>query len=217
MEDEPVGAFSGSLTYKLFFAQDDPPDNWQNLYLERLNLHAFEELQPDDDDGESIGWVQLERPLETDFELPDVQYDHFLNIGLRRDRYAIPKARLDANIAEAEREFRLKNDKDDLSKYEREDIEHMVTRGLREDTLPKMRVIDVSWNLKTGHVRFWSHANKLGELFQGLFKETFQMEIMPASPYVNAIETGLASHRVERLQSTEPTNFVDPGETTVEE
>ena len=210
-----MGAFSGSLTYKLFFAQDDPPDNWQNLYVERVNLHAFDDLMPDDDDDESIGWVPLERPLETQFDLPDLTYDHFVNLGLRRDRYALPKALLDANIAEAEEEFLLKNDKEKLSKYEREDIEHMVTRRLREKTLPKMRVIDMSWNLNSGRVRFWSHANKLGELFQNLFQETFQMKLMPASPYVNAIEHGLASHRVERLQNAEPTNFVQPDERIV--
>lgn len=208
-----MGVFSGSLTYKLFFTQDDPPDNWENLFVERLNLYSFDELEPDDDEDESIGWVQLEQPLETTFELHDVRYDHFLNLGLRRDRYAIPKARLDARIAEAEREYKLKNDKDELGKYEREDIEHMVTRELREETLPKMRVIDVSWDLRDGRVRFWSHANKLGELFQGLFEDTFQIPLMPASPYINAIEIDLASDRQEVLQRTEPTQFVEVDET----
>jgi len=212
-----VGVFSGSLTYKVFFAHEDPPDDWENFYVERVNLHAFEELQPDDEEDESIGWVQIERPLETSFELPDLRYDHFINLGLRRDRYAIPKARRDAHIAEAEREYRVKNDKEDLNKYEREDIEHMVTRELREETLPKMRVIDVSWDLRTGRVRFWSHANKLGELFQELFQETFEMDLVPASPYVNAIELGLPSHRIEALQTAEATNFIDDGSTTVEE
>lgn len=207
-----MGAFSGSLTYKLFFVQGDPPDNWKKLFVERVNLNAFEELQPDSDDDESIGWVPLEQPLETQFDMPDMIYDNFLNLGLRRDRWSLPKALRDAHVAEAEKEYRQKNDKDKLSKYEREDIEHMVLRRLREKTLPKMRVIDMSWNVRSGRVRFWSHANKLGELFQGLFHETFEMELMPASPYVNAVEQGLASHRVEQLQVAEPTNFIEPEE-----
>jgi len=211
-----LGVFSGSLTYKVFFAQDDPPDDWQNFYLERVNLHAFEPLEPDSDEDESVGWVQLERPLQTSFELPDLHYDHFINLGLRRDRYAIPKARMDAHLAEAEREYRIKNDKEELDKYEKEDIEQMVTRELREENLPKMRVIDVSWDLRSGRVRFWSHANKLGELFQALFQETFEMDLVPASPYVNAVELGLPSHRIESLQTAEPTNFIDPGASTVE-
>lgn len=209
-----MGAFSGSLTYKLFFVQDDPPDNWQSLFVERVNLHAFEPLDPDDEDDESIGWVPIEKPLETDFELPDILYDQYLNLGLRRDRYSIPKARRDARIGEAEREYKLKNDKDELSKYEREDIEHMVIRELREETLPKMRVIDMSWHVKSGRVRLWSHANKIGELFRELFEETFQLPLMPASPYINAVELGLPSHRVESLQTAEPTEFVEVGETT---
>lgn len=208
-----MGVFSGSLTYRLFFVQDELPDNWQNLFVERVNLNAFEELQPDDDEDESIGWVPIEQPLETDFDLPDMLYEKFINLGLRRDRYALPKALRDAHIAQAEREFKLKNDKDKLSKYEREDIEHMVLRRLREKTLPKMRVIDASWNVRSGRVRFWSHANKLGELFRELFEETFQMKLMPASPYVNAVEADLASHRVETLQNIDPTEFVEADET----
>ena len=209
-----MGAFTGSLTYKLFYAQQEPPDNWENLFVEKVNLHAFEPLQPDGEEDESIGWVQLERPLQTDFELAHMRYDNFINLGLRRDRYAIPKALRDAHVAEAEREFMRKNEKDELSKYEREDIEQMVIRRLREQTLPKMRVIDMSWNLRSGRVRFWSHANKLGELFRGLFQETFEMELMPASPYVDGIELGVASHRIERMQNAEPTNFINPDEMT---
>ncbi len=209
-----MGAFSGSLTYKLFFVQDPPPDNWQSLFVERVNLHAFEPLEPDDEEDETIGWVPIEQPLETDFELPDLLYDQFVNLGLRRDRYSLPKALRDAHIAQAEREYMLKNDKEELSKYEREDIEHMVLGRLREKTLPKMRVIDVSWHVQTGRVRLWSHANKLGELFRELFEETFQMPLMPASPYINAVELELPSHRVEALQTAEPTEFVEPSETT---
>ena len=208
-----MGVFSGSLTYRLYFVQDELPDNWQNLFVEQVNLQAFEELQPDDDEDESIGWVPIEQPLETQFDLPDMLYDNFINLGLRRDRYALPKALRDAHNAEAEHEFRMKNDKDKHSKYEREEIEHMDIRRLREKTLPKMRVIDASWNVRSGRVRFWSHANKLGELFRELFETTFQMKLMPASPYVNAIEGGLASHRVETLQEVEPTQFVEADET----
>ncbi|MFB6265198.1 MAG: hypothetical protein ABEL76_16485 [Bradymonadaceae bacterium] len=139
-----MGVFSGSLTYKLFFTQQDPPDNWTNAYVERLNLNAFEPLDPDDEADESLGWVPIEQPLQTSFELEDFRYGDFINLGLRRDRWAIPKARREARLAEAEREWHAKNDKDDLSKYEQEDLEQMVLRDLREETLPTMRVIDVS-------------------------------------------------------------------------
>lgn len=204
-----MGVLSGSLTYKLFFVQDELPDDWQGSFIDQINYNAFEELDPSDDDDESIGWVHIEHPLQTDFDLKDFKYDHFINLGLRRDRFSIPNALKKAHIAEAEREFRLKHDKDKLSKYEREDIEHMVERRLREKTLPKMRVIDMSWDLRSGRVRFWSHANKVGELFRGLFADTFQMEIMPASPYVNAAELGMAGERVDRLEEIEAANFID--------
>ena len=207
-----MGALDGSLTYRLFFVQEEPPENWQNVFAEQINMHAFEELTPDDDDDESIGWVHIERPLQTDLSVEDFKYDHYINLALRRDRYSIPNALKKAHIAEAEEDFKLRNDKEKLSKYEREDIEHMVVKQLREKSLPKMQLIDMSWDLRTGRVRLWSHANKNGELFQGLFMDTFQLDIMPASPYVSAVEQGLAPERVDRLETIEPTNFVNEDE-----
>lgn len=203
-----MGARSGSLTYKVFFVQGELPDNWEGLFIERINLNAFEELDPEENDEESIGWVDIDDPLSTRLDLEDVRDDQFLNLGLRRDRFAIPKDLLDAHIARAEATYKQKNDKDRLDKYEQEDIEQMVTRDLRSKSLPKMRVTDVSWHLPSGRIRFWSHANKMCDLFQALFEETFGLDALPSSPYTNAVELGLTTERIERLQDAEATDFV---------
>ncbi len=204
-----MGALSGSLTYELYFPEEEPPDNWTNLFVEKLNLNAFEPLDPEEDEDESIGWVHMERPLQTQFELKDVHHDSFLNLGFRRDRYSIPSALIDAHVEEAERDYKEEHDKDTLQKHEREEIEQMVEQKLREETLPKMRLVDMSWHLPSGRVRFWSHANKLNELFRQLFEETFEIQLLPASPYVNGLQLGLAPERIERLQRVEPTDFTE--------
>ena len=203
-----MGAHSGSLTYKVFFVQGELPENWEGLFVERINLNAFEELDPEQEEDESIGWVDIQDPLNTRLELSDIRQDQYLNLGLRRDRFALPKDLLDAHIKRAEETYKQKNDKDRLDKYEQEDIETMVTRDLREDSLPKMRVTDVSWHLPSGRVRFWSHANKMCDLFQGLFDETFGLDVVPSSPYTNAVELGLTAERIEHLQHAEATDFV---------
>lgn len=204
-----MGALSGSLTYELYFPEEEPPENWRNFFTERINLEAFEPLDPEEDEDESIGWVHLERPLQTQFEPKDIHFDEYLNLGFRRDRYSIPTALLDAHVEEAERDYKTEHDKETLKKHEREEIEQMVEQKLRKETLPKMRLVDFSWDLSSNRVRFWSHANKLNELFRELFEETFGIQLLPASPYVNGLQLDLAPDRIERLQRIEPTDFTD--------
>lgn len=207
-----MGVFSGSLSYKTFHVHGDLPDDWKTRYVERIEHYSFDPLLPEDDDGVSEGWVPLERPLDTEFDLYSILYDHYLTLGFRRDKYTIPKALLDAHIAEAEREYRLQNDKDELSKYEREDIASIVERELREKQLPKMRIIDVCWDIRNEKVRFWSQANARCETFQQLFEKTFEVDVVPANPYINAVELGADEDRIEKLQDVEPTNFIEPPE-----
>lgn len=205
-----MGVFSGSLSYKTFYVHGELPDDWKTRYVERIRHHSFDPLDPSDEDGVSEGWVPLDRPLETEFDLYSILYDHYLTLGFRRDKYTIPKALLDAHIAEAEREYRVKNDKDKLSKYERDDIATIVERELREKQLPKMRVIDMCWDIRNDRVRFWSQANARCETFQQLFEKTFEVDLVRANPYTNAVELGVEGDRLETLKELEPTNFIEP-------
>lgn len=203
-----MGAVSGTLTYKLFFVRDELPPKWKSAFVKRIEQNRFEELTPDDEDEESMGWVVLDRPLQTDFDLHSFLYNHFINLSLRQDRYVIPSALLNAHLAEATRTYLRENDKKKLSKFEKEDLKEMVKRELKEQQLPRMRILDMSWDIRTGRVRFWSHSNKMGELFQGLFHDTFGLKLFPANPYINAVESGLGAEEVEVLQQAEPSNFV---------
>lgn len=204
-----MGAFKGSLSYKIFHVQGEIQDDWKERYIERIQANAFTPLTPEHEDGISEGWVPIDRPLQLEFDLYSVLFDHFINLGFRQDRYSIPKALLKAHVAEAEREYMRENDKTELSKFERDDIKAMVELELREQQLPKMRIIDVSWDLRSGRVRFWSQANKLCETFQGYFEDTFGLKVLPANPYINAVELDLGNDEVEALADVEATNFVD--------
>ena len=204
-----MGAIKGSLSYKIFHVQGEVQDDWKKRYIERIEANAFTPLSPDDDDEISHGWVPIDRPLQTDFDLYSVLFDHFINLGFREDRFSISSGLLKAHVAEAEREFMVKNDKKELSKFERDDIKAIVKHELKQRHLPKMRVIDMSWDLHSGRVRFWSQANKVCEIFHGYFEDTFGLKILPANPYVNAVESGLDPEQIDELSVVEPTNFVE--------
>src|SRR5690554_3341244 len=203
-----MGAISGTLSYKVFYAQGEIPEDWQERFVHAVEQHAFGPLEPDDDEDESIGWVVVDRPLQSQIDLHAMLFDHFINLSLRQDRYAVPSGLLNAHFEEAVREYMLENKKRKLSKFEKDDIKEMVKRRLKEKQYPRMRITDMSWDMRSGRVRFWSHSNKTCELFQGFFEDTFGLQILPANPYMNAVEAGLAEEDIEALKMVEPSNFV---------
>lgn len=203
-----MGAITGTLSYKLFFVQGEIPKDWKDRFLQGVLSHAFEPLQPESDEEESLGWVVMDRPLHTNFDLYTILYDHFINLSLRQDRYAVPSALLNAHLGEATREYLLENNKQKLTKFEKEDLKEMVKLRLKEKLLPRMRTTDMSWDMRLGRVRFWSHSAKTCELFQGFFEDTFGLKLLPANPYINGVELDLSPEEVETLQAIEPSNFV---------
>jgi DNA recombination-dependent growth factor C len=206
-----LGAISGTLTYKLFYVEGELPSDWKDSFVQGVERHKFEKLRPDDEDEESVGWTIIDRPLHTDFDLYSMLFDHFINLSLRQDRYVVPGAMLNAHLAEATREYLDENKKKKLSKFEKDDLKDMVKRELKEKQLPRMRTIDMSWDIRNGRVRFWTHSNKTCEMFQGIFHDTFGLKLLPANPYINAVEQGLEPEEVEVLQSVDQSNFVGSG------
>lgn len=203
-----MGAISGTLSYKIFYVQGELPSDWKDRFVQAVAQHGFEPLEPQAEEDDSIGWVVMERPLQTNIDLHAMLFDHFINLSLRQDRYSVPSKLLNAHFEEAVREYLLENKKKKLSKFEKDDIKEMVKRRLKEKQYPRMRITDMSWDIRSGRVRFWSHSNKNCELFQGFFEDTFGLKILPANPYINAVEAGLTEDDIDALKMVEPSNFV---------
>ena len=204
-----MGAFQGNLTYKLFFVEGDIPDSWKDHYLKQIDHLRFVPLTPEGEAEESIGWVEVERPLRSDFTLSKVVYNDFINLGFRRDKYSIPSALLKAHLGEATHAYKEQNKKERLTKFEREDIKAMVQKRLKEQSLPTMKVVDMSWDMNNGRVRFWSQSNALIEIFQEYWEDTFDLRLIPANPYILGLNMKLEDAQLEMLATSEPSNFVE--------
>ena len=204
-----MGAFSGSISYKQFYVEGELPSNWKEKYLERISHFAFEPLSPDDERDEAYGWVPVERPLEREFPLARVMFNEYITLGLRRDAFSISPDRLKAEIAAETREFLASHKSEKLNKTQKEEIARNTKLGLRQQALPTMKVIDMSWNIDEKHIRFWNQSPKMCELFQGLFEETFQLKLKPANPYINALKAELNAEEVEALSEVETSHFVN--------
>lgn len=208
-----MGAFSGSTTYSLYFVDGELPSEFKDRYLQMLKKRAFEPLTTAQEEEETSGWVPIRKPLQTIQTTQDFVFNEFIAVGLRTDRWSIPGELFRARYAEAEEEYRQKNDLSRLSKIQREDIKKLVRKRLKEQSLPSMKVIDMAWDLDSMRLRFFSQSARVMEIFEEFFEDTFELRLRPASPYILAMEIELSDEALEGLTTVEPSNFVT-GDTT---
>ena len=200
-------ALKGSLTYTRYFVEGELPPGFQEKYLKAIRLRAMKPLEPDDEVSERSGWCRLGEPMETELGFEDVFYNDYVNLGFRTDRWMIPGAMLRAKMREAETAYLQKKGRERLTRKERAELKELVSRKLRRQLAPVTRVVDVSWSLGEGILRFFSHAPKQGAFLEALFAKTFALKLVPEGPYTLAARIGLRAEQEQRWEALEPTQL----------
>ena len=202
-----MGALKGSISFAKFYVRGELHEGFRDTFIERLRLRAFRPLTIEEDDEQRAGWCSIENPLDCELDHPKVFFNSYLNLGYRVDRWQIPAPLLKAHLAEAEREHLAKRGRAKLGKREKEELKAVVSRRLRAQILPVMKVIDLSWNLETGVVRFWNQSTRVHEGLSELFEDTFELSLVPQSPYTAAADIGLSPAHQAAFEMVKPTAF----------
>jgi len=186
-----VPALKGSLTYARFFVEGELPDDFRERFMRSIRLRAMRPLEPDDEELERSGWTKIGEPFVVDLDYEDVFFNEYVVLGFRTDRWVVPAPVLRARVREAEAAYLEKKGRERLSRKEKQEIKQLVSRKLRRSTTPRSTIVDLSWSLGEGIVRFFSHSQKTGASMMELFKKTFGLTLIPESPYTLAARIGL--------------------------
>jgi recombination associated protein RdgC len=206
-----VPALKGSLTYSRLFVDGELPDDFRERFVKAIRLRAMKPLDPDEEAPERAGWCAVGDPFELDLRYENTFYNEYLNLGFRCDRWAIPGPLLRAKVREAEATYLVKKGRERLSRKEKTELKELTARKLRRQLSPTMRVIDVSWSLDEGIVRFFSQAAKpIGQMCE-LFQRTFGLSLVPDAPYTLAARLGLSAAQETAWQELEITSFEEGG------
>jgi hypothetical protein len=207
-----LGILKGSISYSRFYVSGALPDGHRDSFLESLLLRRFVPLTVDGEDDVRVGWVCLERPLEPEVTLDfnDIYFGSYLNVGLRVDAWRFPGSVFKAAFAEAEKKHLQKKGRDKLTKREKEELKALVSRKLRHQFSPTIKVIDLSWNLETNVLRFWNQSTKGHETLFELFEKTFPVKLVPAGAYTTATHLDLPEPRLAAMAEVEPAVFAMP-------
>ena len=185
-------ALRGSLTYARFFVAGDVPEDFREKYMRAIRLRAMKPLEPDDEELERSGWCKVGEPFEIELRYEDVFYNEYVNLGLRTDKWRLPASILKQRLREAEAAYLEKKGRERLGRAEKTELKEMVSRKLRKQTSPATRMIDLSWSMNEGVVRFFSHAEKAGAQLMEIFTKTFGLRLVPEAPYTLAARLGLS-------------------------
>jgi hypothetical protein len=208
-EKTHVGFLSASSTVVRFVAQ--PPSHLDRDAVARtVTRRAFREHDDGDGPPQSFGWVDIHDPLSTELGPADLFFQHYLVVGFRYDRRAVPAKLLFLERRRAEAAMRAERGMERLGAAMRKQIKADVEARLLARALPTPRLYDCVWNLETGRVYLTGKQRGAREAFVELFRQTFGIAPVPLIPYLAAEHVGLPTRVVDAVRAVEPASFTDP-------
>jgi len=188
-----VPALRGSLTLTRLFVEGTPPRDLEKKSLKQIRLRALQPLEPDEEIVERAGWCVLGEPYDLDLTAEKVFAGDLVLLGLRSDRWSIPGSLIQGKLREAEQAARARQRGRQLSRKEKAELRDHVIRTLRRKLVPSTRAVDLVWSRESGIVRFFSQSPRTVAIAMELFQRTFELPLVPESPYTLAARLGLTS------------------------
>jgi recombination associated protein RdgC len=179
--------------------------------MRSVRLRAMKPLEPDDEDLERSGWAKLAEPMTIELTYDDVFFNEYVALSYRTDKWQFPGAVLKARLREAEAAYLEKKGQTKLSRSQKNELKLLVAKRMRRTMSPATRSVDLAWSLNEGVVRFFSHAPKPGAQMSELFQKTFNLKLVPESPYTLAARIGLEPAEEQAWNELEATHLAEGG------
>jgi hypothetical protein len=194
-------------TSVLRFTAKPPARIDRTAFTEAVNRFRFRDLNGDGS-KQTCGWIGIHDPLATDFTPADLFFQHYLAVGFRFDRRAVPAQLLRLERRRLEEERRHERDVPRLGAAARREVRIEIEDRLLARALPVPRLYDCLWNLETGRVYLTGTQRTARDAFADLFRRTFGVEPQPLIPYFAAAHAGLSPMALETLRAVEPSSIM---------
>jgi len=184
-----MGLLSNTVSICQFRVEGDLPKGdlfqWAS---DRLAARGFRSIDHTAEEL-SVGWVHLDDTKESIFDTPQTFLrDHYLAFTLRRDQRKVPAALFRAYFEQAQRDFLSANPGlQRVPKQKKEDLRDAVRGNLLAKTLPAPSFYDAVWDTKEKVLTLTSLSPKIIDIFETLFKQTFEgFRLVAIHPFARA-------------------------------
>ncbi len=167
----------GAVSLSRFLAE--PPAREPKTWLAKgLRVRAFEPLEASSEEDRSAGFVELEDHDATEFSAGNLFYAEHALFSWRVDQLKVSASALRAELAKWAQAFERDQGRPP-SRVEKADRRGIIQQMFRARTTPRSKVVDVSWNLKTGHLEVWAGSRKSAEEIGEAVEKCFGVKLLP--------------------------------------
>jgi recombination associated protein RdgC len=184
-----MGLKKGAFSFSRFRVSSPLSGNFAELFDEKIKSFAFRDFFPVNEE-KSLGWTGLQNILDRSFSYAAHSLGDYRVFSLRIDRKTIPPALLRLRFLEAEQDMLAGRETKKLFKEEKEALRDGLRQDLLKQAPPVPSLLDVCWSLSKGMIFFSSHAEKVLQDFQDVFRETFGIDIGLYAPWLDELEQG---------------------------
>jgi DNA recombination-dependent growth factor C len=180
-----MGALNGSISVRRYRIVDPLPDGVRQKFVRGVRAHAFAPLDNKGDQERSVGWVSMLNHDDTDLRADKIFFvcagGEQLRLALRIDVLKPPPAEVRRQLQTRAAAMEAEQGRP-LSRREKSALKDEIVRLLRQRTLPRVRVVDVVWNVDSGRLYLWSQTKSVNELFIDQFVKSFGLRLEVEGP-----------------------------------
>jgi DNA recombination-dependent growth factor C len=199
-----MGALAGSISVRRYRVTDPLPADPRAKLARGLRAHAFAPLDPKGEADRALGWVSIDDHNDAELRADKL---FFVAAGGEQLRVALRIDVLKPPPAEVKRQLRTRvaamesAEGRPLTRREKSALKDEVVRLLRQRSFPRVRVVDMVWNLDSGQLWFWSQTKSVNELFVGEFVRACGLRLDVDGP-ARWTRRSAAAERLGRLEPT---------------
>lgn len=178
-----MGIMKGPLTARRYRVDGEPPENFRELYLEALTRDAFREPLSPVHKEEVAGWVQAHNLLDTTFDdLNRWLYNQYALLAIRVDKKVLPATLFKAHLQKRQQAWCVEQGRERVPAKVKEELKEALEQEMLRQTLPKVQVTEVVWNIAEGWALFHSGSEVANDRFRKFFHRTFGLVAVPFDP-----------------------------------
>jgi DNA recombination-dependent growth factor C len=200
-----MGALSGGITLRRYRVQGSAPKDWKEVFEKGVRAHVLVPINVEGNEDKSLGWSSIFDENDLDLSLDKFFFEGHIMLALRQDTLKPPAAMVKRLLKQ--RQQLIEADRGQiLSAAALRDLKAILVAELRKSTPPKVRTVDVVWNLQEQRLAIYSHAKSMNEALLALFSQTFNLGLDLEGPALWAKEQSQHDGKLaEKLKAARPT------------
>ncbi len=171
----------GAISCSRYRVLGDVPKDVRRWVIKALAARAFEAIDPKGDDDRASGFVELDDDKATSFVPGSVFDGGFALFSWRVEKIRIPSSAMRGELSAWAQKFEAKNGRAP-GRREKGEQKDAIRKVLRAKTEPSVKVLDVSYELKTHEVLVWGTSRGIVEEVQTALEEQLEVRLVPRVP-----------------------------------